>query len=97
VIERLDVTMVRLDIYINEVYATTISADGVIIASSTGSTAYNLSTGGCIIHPSVHSIILNAIAPMSLSHRPLVLPKDTVLSIKINENSRGLPRVVFDG
>ena len=77
VIERSDVTMIKLDVFLNDEYATTISADGLIVASSTGSSAYNLSLGGSLVHPDVHCMILNAIAPMSISNRPLILPNQT--------------------
>lgn len=67
--------------------ASTVS-DGLILATPTGSTAYSLSTGGPIVHPTVNSMLLAAICPHSLSFRPVVLPSDTHLRVQINDTSR---------
>ncbi|KAL8804574.1 MAG: hypothetical protein Q9182_002489 [Xanthomendoza sp. 2 TL-2023] len=64
-------------------------ADGMIISTPTGSTAYNLSSGGSIIHPLVDSLCLTPICPRSLSFRPLVLPASAPVTLRLSENNRG--------
>jgi NAD+ kinase len=58
-------------------------ADGLIIATPTGSTAYSLSAGGPILHPAITGWVLAPIAPHSLSNRPVVLPSDSEISLEI--------------
>ncbi len=64
-------------------------ADGLIISTPTGSTAYSLSSGGSIIHPLVPSLLLTPICPRSLSFRPLVLPGNMPISLRVGEDNRG--------
>jgi NAD+ kinase len=63
-----------LDVYINEQFLTTFRADGLIVSTPTGSTAYNLSAGGPILYPTMANFILTPICPFTLSNRPIILP-----------------------
>ena len=64
-------------------------ADGMIVSTPTGSTAYSLSSGGSIIHPLVPSLLLTPICPRSLSFRPLVLPATSLITLRLSEKNRG--------
>ncbi|KAH7355544.1 ATP-NAD kinase-like domain-containing protein [Pyrenochaeta sp. MPI-SDFR-AT-0127] len=78
-----------IDVYINNRFLTEAVADGMIISSPTGSTAYSLSSGGSIVHPLVPSLMLTPICPRSLSFRPLVLPSETPITLRLGEKNRG--------
>ena len=64
--------------------------DGIIISTATGSTAYSMAAGGPIVHPSVNSIIINPICPMSLSSRPIIIPDNSKIIIKTINQKKGL-------
>ena len=68
---------------------TTAIADGFLVSTPTGSTAYSLSSGGSIVHPLVPSLLLTPIAARSLSFRPLVLPANTPITLRIDAENRG--------
>ena len=80
----------------DEVNITTIWADGLIVASSSGSTAYSLSANGSIVHPNVQCILITPICPFSLSARPIILPKSK-LKIKVSTQSRSTGKLTIDG
>ncbi|KAI4189845.1 MAG: hypothetical protein LQ346_005046, partial [Caloplaca aetnensis] len=82
--------LAHIAIFIGGRFLTEAVADGMIISTPTGSTAYSLSSGGSIIHPLVDSLCLTPICPRSLSFRPLVLPASTPVTLKLSEqNNRG--------
>lgn len=87
-----------IDIYVNSHFLTEAVADGILISTPTGSTAYSLSAGGSIVHPLVKSLLITPISPRSLSFRPLVLPLHTKVVLKLSKRNRGreLP-VSIDG
>lgn len=89
--------MCRFDVYINDTLLTIVQGDGVLISTPTGSTAYNLSCGGSIIHPGADAIALTPICPHSLSFRPIILPKSAKISIVLPEEARTGAWVTFDG
>ncbi|HEX7387700.1 MAG TPA: NAD kinase [Castellaniella sp.] len=75
--------MIELRVECNGAFMHSQRADGLIIATPTGSTAYALSAGGPIVHPQVPALVLVPVAPQTLSNRPITLPEDSVLSITI--------------
>ncbi|KAI9818415.1 MAG: NADH kinase pos5 [Pycnora praestabilis] len=78
-----------VEVFVGGRFLTEAVADGMIISTPTGSTAYSLSSGGSIIHPLVSSLLLTPICPRSLSFRPLVLPANTPVTLRLSEKNRG--------
>lgn len=87
----------NLDCYCDEKYITTVQADGIIMSTPTGSTAYSMSAGGSMVHPSVPAILFTPICPHSLSFRPIVFPDSAKLIIEISEDARSHAWASFDG
>jgi NAD+ kinase len=78
------VRMMTFEVMVNGHRLTTYPADGIMVATPTGSTAYNLSAGGPICDPHVQAMVLNALAPHTLSARPLVLNPDSEVLLKVS-------------
>ena len=81
--------LIQMRVEINQRLVNRFKADGLIVATPTGSTAHSLSAGGPIVHPHVPSIIMTPICPTSLSMRPIVLPDNRQLNIFIETERRG--------
>jgi len=76
-------SMITVETYLNDEYLTSYWADGLIVATPTGSTGYSLSCGGPVIAPTAKSLILTPIAPHNLNARPLVISDDTIIRLKV--------------
>jgi NAD+ kinase len=74
--------MIELAVIVNGQLVTVVRADGLIVASPTGSTAYNLAAGGPIVHPAVDALVLTPIAPHTLTHRPIVIPASSTVDVE---------------
>ncbi|CAL9735573.1 NAD(+) kinase [Monosporozyma servazzii] len=86
-----------LELYGNDSLMTVAQADGLIVATPTGSTAYSLSAGGSLLYPTVNAIAVTPICPHTLSFRPIILPDTIKLKIKVPVKSRNSAWVAFDG
>ena len=97
VIERGDRThLLNVGIYYNNFLVTETKADGIIVASPTGSTAYNLAAGGPILHPEVKAIVVTPICPHSLTTRPMIFPDHREIQFQIIEKNR-TALLIIDG
>ena len=88
VAKKLFARLIDLDMYINEEYAIQYAADGLIISTSTGSTAYSLSAGGPIIYPDLKNIIITPICPHTLSARALVVHHKDIIKLIIRSKGQ---------
>lgn len=98
--------IIEIEASLNQQFVNSFRADGLIVATPTGSTAYNLSAGGPIIFPSMNAVVITPICPFTLSNRPIVVPDDSVIEIRlITKNEEvaltldgqvGLPMVAGD-
>ncbi|WP_300568718.1 NAD kinase [Flavobacterium sp.] len=84
-VSRKDTTsMITIETYLNGEYLNSYWADGLIISTPTGSTGYSMSCGGPILMPEVNSLVLTPIAPHNLNARPLVIPDNTTIKLKVS-------------
>ena len=75
--------IIEIEAYLNEQFVNSFRADGLIVATPTGSTAYNLSAGGPVIYPSMNAVVITPICPFTLSTRPIVVPDDSVIEVRL--------------
>ena len=88
--------LVRMETWADEEFITSYKADGLIFSTPTGSTAYNLSAGGPIIHPDMHSIMVTPICPFMLESRPVLLPQTMSLQTRLAGSVNDV-KVIIDG
>jgi NAD+ kinase len=97
VVKRESGRMLELHTWVNGVYVNTHGGDGFVVATSTGSTAYALSCGGPIVHPSLAALVLVPICPHTLSDRPIVVGAESVVELELAERIDTRAQVVCDG
>lgn len=89
--------IIDLDVTIDDEFLTTFRADGLIISTPTGSTAYNLSAGGPILYPTMETFVLTPICPFTLTNRPIIFPDSAVIRIRLGKESEQTVVLTFDG
>jgi NAD+ kinase len=90
--------IIDLSVTVDDQFVTRVRADGLIVSSPTGSTAYNLAAGGPILHPRVDGLVITPIAPHTLTNRPLVVPGSSEVRVQPHmDGSRDEVYVTFDG
>ena len=75
--------IIEIETHLNEQFVNSFRADGLIVSTPTGSTAYNLSAGGPVIYPSMNAIVITPICPFTLSNRPIVVPDDSLIEVRL--------------
>ena len=88
--------LMNIELCANQQAVFSVKADGLIIASPTGSTAYNLSAGGPILHPAVNALVVTPICPHSLTHRPMIFPDHYALQLRLS-GSKHSGQITIDG
>ena len=73
--------IIEIEAYLNRQFVNSFRADGLIVSTPTGSTAYNLSAGGPVIYPSMSAVVITPICPFTLSNRPIVVPDDALIEL----------------
>jgi len=75
--------IIEIDAFLNDQFVNSFRADGLIVSTPTGSTAYNLSAGGPVIFPSMNAVVITPICPFTLSNRPIVVPDDALIQLRL--------------
>lgn len=89
--------IIELDVSVDGMFVSAFRADGLIVSSPTGSTAYNLAAGGPILHPALAAVVLTPICPHMLTNRPLVVSDDAKVEIHLRAGREGEVHITFDG
>lgn len=96
ILKRDNASMITIHAYVNDIYLATYQADGLVVTTPTGSTAYSLSNGGPIIIPGTYVFAMTAVAPHSLNLRPIVIPDNVVITLDVESRSHNF-LVAVDG
>jgi NAD+ kinase len=88
--------IIEIEAYLNDQFVNSFRADGLIVSTPTGSTAYNLSAGGPVIFPSMNAIVITPICPFTLSNRPIVVPDDAVIELRLKTDQEDVA-LTLDG
>jgi len=89
--------IIELHVSIDGLFVSTFRADGLIVSSPTGSTAYNLAAGGPILHPALPAVLLTPICPHMLTNRPLVVGDQATIEVRLAPVEEQLVHITFDG
>jgi NAD+ kinase len=89
--------IIELDVAVDGAFVSSFRADGLLVSSPTGSTAYNLAAGGPIIHPTLAAVVLTPICPHMLSHRPLVVSDGVTIEVSLRDARDGDVQIMLDG
>ena len=89
--------LIDLSVSVGDEFLTRVKGDGLIIATPTGSTAYNLATGGPIVQPQVDALVVTPIAPHTLTNRPIVIPASSAVRVQPQIHDRDEVFATFDG
>lgn len=82
--------IIEVEVDLNDLFVNSFRADGLIVSTPTGSTAYNLSAGGPIVYPTMDAVILTPICPFTLTNRPIVMPDSAEIVLKLKNDSDGV-------
>jgi len=82
--------IIEIDVRLNDLFVNSFRADGLIVSTPTGSTAYNLSAGGPIIYPSMNAVVMTPICPFTLTNRPIVVPDHAEISLTLDNENEGV-------
>jgi NAD+ kinase len=89
--------IIELDVSVDGLFVSTFRADGLIVSSPTGSTAYNLAAGGPILYPTLPAVVLTPICPHMLTNRPLVVSDGSAIEVRLRAPQDGEVHITFDG
>lgn len=88
--------IIEIEAYLNQQFVNSFRADGLIVSTPTGSTAYNLSAGGPVIFPSMNAVVITPICPFTLSNRPIVVPDDAAVELRLKTDQEDVT-LTLDG
>ncbi|HUS12030.1 MAG TPA: NAD(+)/NADH kinase [Pyrinomonadaceae bacterium] len=88
--------IIEIEAHLNQQFVNSFRADGLIVSTPTGSTAYNLSAGGPVIFPSMNAVVITPICPFTLSNRPIVVPDDAVIELRLKTDQEDVA-LTLDG